>query len=228
MTLTSADEQVADLSRWRRVIWILLVVMLATGAFGWFVLRNGSDDPGSGVRAAHGPTQVVDGVPSGYSRDVEGAGTAAVNMSQSLAQAGQGLVDVAAVRTLVVDNPGAELAAALDNAEGRVNNGNVLNVFPTLTAVTEFTPDAAHVVTWGTGVSLSTAPIGAPSPDDPKSLRERSGTTEIDLVWSGGDWKVRDMHTFSGPTAEELATIPPDSPFAKLQPLQGYYTFYVS
>ncbi len=64
------------------VVFLALVIALLTSG-------GSDDDKGSGadaIRAAHGPTTTIDGVPAGYTRDQAGAQTAAVNFIQANGQ----------------------------------------------------------------------------------------------------------------------------------------------
>jgi hypothetical protein len=203
--------------------WLLAVVLVAGGVFAVTRIPAGSVDPAQSVRAAHGPTSVVDGVPVGYTRDDAGAVTAGVNLVQALTAAGRGDLTVDAVRAArVVEHPGPGLVSQLDSMRSRQSE-SVLNVLPALAGVTEFSDDKAHVVMWGMAVSDGRLDAG-----DPMSVMQLYGTTEVDLAWVDGDWRATDLVGVSGPAPSELVQPRPDSVWTKMRPMSGYYTTYVN
>lgn len=207
--------------QWR---WWWLV--LAVGVVGVVLLvRSLQGAPPGGIAAAHGPTQIVDGVPTGYTHDAGGAATAAANFVQAFAEAGWGRVEVDAIREhLVADDPGSELSAALTREQGRAQDeGSVLNVMPALTAVTAFDGDRAEVAIWGFGLSWYQM-----TDRDPISVMQLEGTSTVALEWVGDTWRVVEVSYEPGPTVEEMSLVEADSPFAKAKPTQGYYTIFVN
>ncbi|MFG1795786.1 hypothetical protein [Nocardia sp. NPDC049149] len=175
------------------------------------------------VRVAHGPTGVRDGVPIGYTRDVEGAATAAVNTVQALTQAGQGRITMDAVQAaLLARDPGPHLRSSMRIGRDRIASADVVNLVPAAVSVTAFTQSAARVVVWTVAVSRTAIAEGAPI-----SVVTAWATHTVELVWEHGDWKAKDAAGQVGPTPEEVVAPGIDSPLGR--PLQsGYYTVYVN
>jgi hypothetical protein len=184
-----------------------------------------SEEPGSGftVRAAHGPTRVVDNVPAGYTHDAEGAATAAVNAVQALAEAGQGRIAMTDVeRVLVAADPGPQLRESIAISRDRGNDADVLTVLPAAVAVTALTDTSAEVSVWTMGVSRASI-----EPGDPVSVTTLWTSNTVSLVWQDEDWKVQEKTGRVGPTPEEVVAPDAASPLSK--PLVGgYYSFYVN
>ncbi|MFE3105335.1 hypothetical protein [Nocardia tengchongensis] len=188
--------------------------------------HEGTGDSGSTpqwpVRAAHGPTRVVDNVPAGYSRDQQGAASAAVNAVQALTQAGQGRVDMRkVVAVLVAAHPGPELSKSIDISRDRARDEDVLNVLPAAVSVTSVTDAAAQVSVWTMGVSRA-----AIAPGDPVSVTTVWSTHTVSLVWENDDWKVSEKTGRVGPAPDEVVAPNSGSPLTKPL-LGGYYSFYV-
>ena len=190
-----------------------------------------SEDPDNGggpgvaeVRAAHGPTRMVSGVPSGYTRDKEGAASAAVNTVQALTQAGQGRVDMEdVVAARIARDPGAELRKSIDIDSGRtLDDSSVLNTLPAAVTVRSYSDEIAQVTVWW--MSVSQASIG---PDDPKSVMALWATSDVTVVWENEDWRVKEELNHTGPSPDEAVNPTGDSPL--VTPFQaGYYSFYVN
>ncbi|MDE1672649.1 hypothetical protein [Nocardia gipuzkoensis] len=218
-------------SRWPRG-WIAGAAIAAVAAAAvTAALAGGGGDAATGggdqqrftVRAAHGPTRVIDNVPAGYSRDREGAATAAVNVVQALAQAGQGRIDMSkVVAGLVAADPGPQLRASIDISRDRATEQDVLNVLPAAVTVSELTDTSAQVSVWTMGVSRASI-----APGDPVSVTTLWSTSTVSLVWQDEDWKVREKTGRVGPTPDEVVAPNSGSPLTK--PLTGgYYSFYVN
>ncbi|MGW5383903.1 hypothetical protein [Nocardia sp. NPDC003963] len=213
--------------------WDLRLIILAGVTVGVLLsilvaLSSGddtSDGPGSGftVRAAHGPSHVVDNVPAGYTRDAEGAATAAVNAVQALAQAGQGRIAMTDVeRVLVATDPGPQLRESIAISRDRGSEEDVLTVLPAAVSVSAVTDTAAEVSVWTMGVSRA-----AIEPGDPVSVTTLWTSNTVSLVWQDEDWKVQEKTGQVGPTPDEVVAPDAASPLSK--PLVGgYYSFYVN
>lgn len=202
---------------------VVVVVAAILFSGGKDTADSGSGGPGFTVRAAHGPSAVVDGVPTGYTRDQEGAATAAVNVVQALTQAGQGRIDIAKVQSaLVAKDPGPGLTKSIGIGSDRAEEKDVLNVLPAAVTVTALTQDSAKITIWKVGVSRASI-----QPGDPVSVMTVWSTSEVSLVWQDGDWKAQDAVGHSGPTPDEVVAPDSDSPLTKPL-LGGYYSFYVN
>ncbi|WP_135236707.1 hypothetical protein [Nocardia sp. CS682] len=182
--------------------------------------QHGSD---AAVRLAHGPTGVHDGVPIGYTRDREGAATAAVNTVQALTQAGQGRIALDAVQgALLARDPGPRLRTSMRIGLDRTPSADVVNLVPAAVSVTALTPSSARVMVWTVAVSRSAIAEGAPV-----SVVTAWATHTVELVWERGDWKAKEATGHVGPSPEEVVAPGADSPLT--QPLQsGYYTVYIN
>ncbi|MDJ0396172.1 hypothetical protein QMK17_22905 [Rhodococcus sp. G-MC3] len=196
----------------------LLVIALVVGLAGSGDTENSAD----AIRAVHGPSTVNNGVPSGYTRDEQGASTAAVNTIQAIAQAGQGRIDMEAVReSMIVAEPGQTLGAALDSESNRDEDDDVLSLLPGAVTVTSFTSDAAEVTIWTIGVGQSEI-----NDTGKVSVSTTYSTTDLSLVWQDGDWKARDWSFRQGPRPEDASYPAADSALGG-QLAAGYYTFYI-
>ncbi|MFE2999309.1 hypothetical protein ACFXG4_30410 [Nocardia sp. NPDC059246] len=202
----------------------LIVVLVAV-----FASRCGSDSTDHGpskpqwtVRAAHGPTRVVDNVPAGYSRDREGAASAAVNAVQALAQAGQGRIDMRkVVAVLVAAHPGPQVSKSIEVSRDRARDEDVLNVLPVAVSVISVSDTAAQVSVWTMGVARASI-----APGDPVSVTTVWSTHTVSLIWESDDWKVEEKTGRVGPSPDEVVAPNSGSPLTKPL-LGGYYSFYV-
>ncbi|RRQ25319.1 hypothetical protein DK926_23890 [Rhodococcus sp. Eu-32] len=199
------------------VALILILVIALAGRSG-----NGGDTGSDAIRAVHGPTTVLGGVPSGYTRDEQGASTAAVNTIQAIAQAGQGRIDMSGVReTMIASEPGSTLASALDLENNRDEDDDVLSLLPGAVTVTSFTQDAAEVSIWTIGVGQSDI-----NDTGKVAVSTTYSTTDLSLVWQAGDWKAQDWSFRQGPRPEDASYPAVDSALGG-QLTAGYYTFYI-
>ncbi|MDV8128964.1 hypothetical protein R4P71_30890 [Rhodococcus sp. IEGM 1304] len=212
-------------------IWVKLaigfsVLVLIVGIVAIFT-SGGDDDSNSGadaIRAAHGPTTTIDGVPAGYTRDQAGAQTAAVNFSQANGQTYQGRIDAAKLREVAVSSKATDaLNTVIDVSSGRTDLGKTVNNVPLIVTVTDFTQDSATVSVWGMGVSQSPVSEGS----DKVGILTVYGTDTITVVWEDGDWKVQDWKFVTGPSLEDAQFPATDSPLSK-PGANGFYTFYVN
>lgn len=202
------------------VVFLALVIALLTSG-------GGDDNKGSGadaIRAAHGPTTTIDGVPAGYTRDQAGAQTAAVNFIQADGQTYQGRIDVAKLREVAVaSDPSPSLQSVLDISSGRTDLGKTVNNVPLIVTVTDFTQDSATVSVWGMGVGQSPVSEGS----DKVGILTVYSTTTVTVKWENGDWKAQDWKFVSGPSADDAQFPAADSALSK-PGANGFYTFYVN
>lgn len=215
---------------WRRVpfiaavagIAVMVVSLILVIALGGGSAADGAGESSDAIRAVHGPTTVNGGVPSGYTRDEQGASTAAVNTVQAIAQAGQGRIDINDVRsTMIVAEPGQKLAEALDIESNRDEDEDVLSLLPGAVTVTSFTQDAAEVTIWTIGVGQSEI-----NDTGKVAVSTTYSTTDLSLVWQDGDWKTQDWSFRQGPRPEDASYPAADSNLGG-QLTAGYYTFYI-
>ncbi|WP_216917662.1 hypothetical protein [Nocardia noduli] len=218
-----APRTLPDRVPWRWVGAIAAAVLLVAVVMGALSGPESESGAGASVRAAHGPTRVVDNVPAGYTRDQAGAATAAVNIVQALAQAGHGRVQMdAVVATMIAQHPGPDLARAIEIGRDRAAEDAILNVLPAAVTVTAFTDTTAEVTVWTMGVSRASI-----APGDPVSVMTLWTTNTVSLVWQDEDWKAVEKSGRIGPSPDEV--VAPNSASALTKPLlEGYYTFYLN
>ncbi|WP_068270042.1 hypothetical protein [Aldersonia kunmingensis] len=179
----------------------------------------------SAIRTAHGPTGIVEGVPTGYSRDPDGAATAAVNTVQALDEAFSGRISMDTVMRSRVSSAASTGALKLvEDGRHPVPGPGTLTIAPAAVTVTSFSEDAAKVSIW----EMSTAQYSI-TPTDPKAVRVAWSTDEVSLVWEDGDWKLQDKIFRTGPDPSDPAVTAPPTGSALANPVQqGYYSFYVN
>ena len=197
------------------VILVALVVLMVG-----LLTRGGDDEQGGTPQAPHGPSQIVDGVPSGYTRDKGGAATAAVNFLQADDKAMAGQLNIANVeKALVAENPSPKLVSILDSARDRQVTGDTFTTLPATVTVRSLSADAADVSVW----ALGSGSLNSNAAGDKASVATW-GTADLHLVWADGDWKVQDYAFRVGPQPGQETTSASDSS----QIESGYYSFFVN
>lgn len=202
----------------------LVVVAIALVLVVALTNRSGDDAGNSAdaIRAAHGPTTVNNGVPSGYTRDEQGASTASVNILQAFDQASQGRISMDDVRsTMIAADPGEELSREVDLAGNRDESSDVMNTLPAAVHLSSFSPDAAQISVW-TMTTTQTDINGTGT----VAVSTLWATTDISLVWQDGDWKAQNWSYRQGPRPEDASYPAADSALGG-QLTAGYYTFYI-
>lgn len=216
-------------NRSRTGLWITIVAVFAliVGlAVGRWVVPSTPTGTGSGSTAPsgtqtagglggpHGPARIVNGVPSGYTRDKTGAATAAANAVQVQVAAAHGQADPETVKsTWIAGNADEKTRQAL--SQGRNTDGqNRTNRLPTDPRVTAYSDDAATVEIWVASVGFNPAIGGGTTSTVAWS------TSIYQLVWEDGDWKVRTFTSVDGPQ-------PGKSDKALPSASTGQYTFYI-
>jgi hypothetical protein len=172
----------------------------------------------TGAYRGPGPRTVVDGIPSGFSRDRDGAVAAAVHYVST----GQALLDMdplaaeEAVRSmasadsadLLADDTLAKLHATRDALRGGTGPV-VFRQAVVAHRLESFTRQRARVAVWRVGV-LAREGIAPPQAD--------WAVSTFDLVWEGDDWRIWGQSIVPGPapilndstapaTAEELVAV---------------------
>lgn len=207
----------------RSVITVVGVVVLLIAAIA-FANQSGDDDPNAsggandgrgtsptaptGVRPVKGKT---DGIPTGYSRDTQGAQSAAANYTVALGSDGmyekdrRDLIvdtvyapDVADARRGDLDKAysGRELLSGIGlNPDGTVPDG--------LTFVTRHNPMGAKVESFGKNdakVSVwYSALFGLAGENSRNPVTESWYTSTLQLRWADGDWKIVNHTQKDGP-----------------------------
>ncbi|WP_030856012.1 hypothetical protein, partial [Streptomyces sp. NRRL F-4474] len=183
--------------------------------------RPSDDAPAAASTAATGTDPVTGktaGIPKGFAQDEQGAQSAAANYAVALGSDGMfrkstrhALVDGIYAPDVASRMKGPQdeaYSAAFLAKLGLDANGNapqgstfVTRTVPIGTRVESFTPTAAKVSVWYTGlIGMS----GAKSTDPVRTLWK---TWTFELSWIGGDWKVVDDTQQDGP-----APVPGDVP----------------
>lgn len=211
------------------VVGVALVVLL-----WWGACSTGDDHPSPTgtapaevpLRSSHGPATLQDGVPNGFTRDPEGAATAAVTTIQALTEASGGRIAMTAVEaTRIGASPSETIREVIEDGKKppRANAGQ-LTVFPAAVTVVSYSDDAAQVSVWEMTVSQYQFNETAP-----KAVRVNWSTEVVSLRWEGDDWRLVDKKFAPGPNPDDAAvTAPaPDSPLAgRIQ--EGYYSMFVN
>ncbi len=210
----------SSIPRWWKIAGAALLV-LAVIAVVSSSCSGGSSE--SSVRTAHGPSEIVDGVPTGYTRDEAGARTAAVNFITALEQGGQARISIDAVTEhFVAAAPTDALNAVLESATNRPDiEATVMNSQPAIVNLTEFSEDAATVSVWSMTVGQSDL-----DGEGKIGVLTTWSTTTVGLVWEDGDWKARDWAFKTGPTPDAARFPADDSSLAQLG-AGGLYSFFV-
>lgn len=158
-----------------------------------------------------GPKRWLDGVPSGFSHDEDGAQAAAVTFSSlagSLVNANPASVDsiVSAISTKAsAAQRVAATVAALDALRSRLAGGTgpiVLVQAPVLIRTDDYSDAKASITMWTTTV------VARRGVADPQSTWS---TITLELLWERGDWRLDQETTLSGPTPDQSTDAAPPS-----------------
>jgi hypothetical protein len=199
------------------VVSLVLVITLGGGS-----ASDGNGGSSDAIRAVHGPTTVSGGVPSGYTRDEQGASTAAVNVLQAFDQASQGRIEMNDVRsTMIAADPGEALSREIELGSNRDESDDVMNTLPAAVHVSSFSTDAAQISVWSMTTTQSDI-----NGTGKVSVSTLWATTDISLIWQDGDWKAQDWSYRQGPRPEDASYPAADSALGG-QLAAGYYTFYI-
>lgn len=228
VSTTSGRTRRGLLSFWPIATALGVVLLLVVGITA--IVGGGSDDGApstetDAIRAAHGPTTTLDGIPAGYTRDEAGAQTAAVNFIQANGQAYAGRIDGARLREVAVSStPTPALTEVIDISSDRQETGRTgsYSDVPLIVTVRNFTQDAATVSVWGMGVGQT--PVAENS--DKLGILTVYSTSTVTVAWENDDWKARDWSYETGPDPA-TAQFPADGTALAEQGANGFYTFYV-
>jgi len=154
-------------------------------------------------RAAQGPgpTAVEDGIPVGYARTEAGASAAAAGYLEALATLATrpSTERIAALQRMAAPDSTDGIVADVEEALATVDevmdtepsSRILVRSVPVGYRVLEYSPERALVVVWGTTVFVLEG-VSAPE--------EAWGTSEVELVWHEGDWRVERWEHHAGPT----------------------------
>ncbi|MFF0818384.1 hypothetical protein ACFYVR_25040 [Rhodococcus sp. NPDC003318] len=211
----------ASIPRWQKIAFAALVLLGVIAIIS--ASCSGGSSETSSVRTSHGPTDIVDGVPTGYSRDEAGARTAAINFITATEQAAQGRISIEAVTEhFVASSPTDSLNAVLKSSTNRPDaERTVMNSQPAIVNLAEYSDDAATVSVWAMTVGQSDL-----DGEGKVGVLTTWSTTTVGLVWEDGDWKAKDWAFKTGPTPEQARFPADDSSLAQLG-AGGLYSFFV-
>ena len=153
-----------------------------------------SESPtGAGARE-HGPKTITKGVPSGFTRDREGAASAAMIAVQLLTAVAHGNADPEVVKTTWIASS-ADQATRRLFSEARASSGNDrTSKAPADFTVKDFTGDQAVVELWVSSVGIGPGLSGR------GVIRAQAwSTVTYRLAWEADTWKVATVKTVDGP-----------------------------
>ncbi|SDP97842.1 hypothetical protein [Lentzea jiangxiensis] len=177
-----------------------------------------SSAPDSAGAREHGPSKIVKGVPSGFTRDREGAASAAVIAVQLPLNIARNYADLEVVKSTWLARD-ADAATRREYSERGSTTGDDLTIkMPADVTVKDFNGDNAVVEVW-----VSTTGV-APGFGGRGTTRSQSfSTVTVELVWEREDWKVVTFTTSDGPRpgTDTAAPAPTLKPFA-------FYGFFLT
>lgn len=231
-TATGTGEPTGGSSRRKRlliaaaalVVIVVVIVAIAASCGGSDSTSTSNSASGSApvLRGAHGPTELVNGVPRGYTHDKTGAATAAVNFIQAVSQSDQGRItgDTLRKQAVAPSATPALLAVVGDSADRDTSDG-VFNTMPVVTTVRSYDPAKAVISVWALGASQSKVNAAGKV-----SLQTLWSTTTVTVAWNGQDWQAADWQFAAGPEPSSTTFPADNSPLAQ-RGLGGFYTVYV-
>lgn len=207
----------------RSLVTVVGVVVLLIAAIAF--ANRGDDDASGGdagseakpkvaTTAASGTKPVAskaEGIPTGFSRDQQGAESAAANYSVALGSADMFNTDRrhAIVNTVYAPDVAARRQPAMDkayssqsfltniglNKDGSAPSGQtfVSRVIPVGTKVTSMTGDSSTVQIWYTSL------FGLSGGASTNPVTESWYTTTYEMKWADNDWKITDFQQKDGP-----------------------------
>ena len=178
---------------------VLVLAVALVG--GGLLLGRATADPtastasAGGALSPHGPTVIVDGIPSGYPRDRAGAATAAVNFLQACWSAASGVGDVERIRAVMAAaNPSVQVVKTIGPGRvARPDSGQ--QVTPAAVTVLSQDDEQAVVSVWA--VSAYGGTVG-----DTTRTTGMWFTFTVALSWESGDWRIADLSVVDGPDSD--------------------------
>lgn len=172
---------------------------------------------GSGARE-HGPKTINKGVPSGFTRDREGAASAAMIAVQLLPAVAHGHADPEVVKTTWIASS-ADQATRQLFSQARASSGNGrTSKAPADFTVKDFTGDQAVIELWVSSVGIGTGLNGR------GVIRAQTwSTVTYRLVWEDDTWKVAAVKTDDGPQPGTDSAAP-----APERKQVAFYSFFIT
>lgn len=230
-TATGTGDPTGGRTMSRRWIIFAIVVVAVVVIAALVGLVNGGDSTSTSggssgsapvLRGAHGPTELVNGVPRGYTHDKTGAATAAVNFIQAVSQSDQGRITGDTLRKqAVAPSATPALLAVVSDSANRDTSDGVFNTMPVVTTVRSYDPAKAVISVWALGASQSKVNAAGKV-----SLQTLWSTTTVTVAWNGQDWQAADWQFAAGPEPSSTTFPADNSPLAQ-RGLGGFYTVYV-
>lgn len=178
--------------RWPMAFGCLLLVLAGLGG-GFAIGRSTAPASrlGAGTAGA-GPRTVSDGLPTGYADTAAGAAVAAANyvVAVNAAAAGRSTPTAIIATLLATPTPAGE-GSKLTGKE--TTSRTAALIAPVSGKVSAFSPTTATVQVWTSGANVYDSGNGQ------VIATGGWGTTTVQLVWQGDDWKVDATASTSGP-----------------------------
>lgn len=191
----------------RITVVVVVGALVLAGAVwaGWAWGRTGRDAgpvaaPSVYTVVAHGPAEIVSGVPAGYTHDVLGAASAAAGFVQTLYNIGSRAADPSRAKQLL--SAKASAAAVEELAGARPEPNTVYVKAPLAFSEKAYSDTAAGIGIWECGAS-----VDQPDPAAAQVGVADCGTWTVSLVWEAGDWKVVDVSWANGPGFGSFTTL---------------------
>lgn len=212
------------------VLVLLLVVALGGGALiGRYALPASSEQAqpgqtpstsapsGAGARE-HGPKTITSGVPSGFTRDPEGAASAAIIAVQLQPAVAHGDADPEVVKTTWIASSADQATRQLFSQTKASSADDRTSKAPADFAVKDFTGDQAVIELW-----VSSVGIGPGLGGRGVIRAQRWSTVTYRLVWEADTWKVATVKTVDGPQPGTDDTAP-----APKRKQVAFYSFFIT
>ncbi|MEU3650977.1 hypothetical protein AB0E59_47010 [Lentzea sp. NPDC034063] len=212
------------------VLVLLLIVALGGGVLiGRFALPSSgeqaqpgqtqpSDVPSGAGAREHGPTRITKGVPNGFTRDREGAASAAMIAVQLQPAVAHGHADPEVVKTTWIASSADQATRQLFSQTKASSADDRTSKAPADFTVKDFTGDQAVIELWVSSVGIG------PGLGGRGVLRaQRWSTVTYRLVWEADTWKVATVKTVDGPQPGTDDTAP-----APERKQVAFYSFFIT
>ncbi|KOV81813.1 hypothetical protein [Nocardia sp. NRRL S-836] len=178
---------------------------------------SGNATSGAGARE-HGPKTITKGVPSGFTRDREGAASAAMIAVQLQPAVAHGHADPEVVKTTWIAGSADQATRQLFSQTKASSADDRTSKAPADFAVKDFTGDQAVVELW-----VSSVGIGPGLGGRGVIRAQRWSTVTYRLVWEADTWKVAAVKTVDGPQpgTDDAAPAPERKQVA-------FYSFFIT
>ncbi|SMC95586.1 hypothetical protein SAMN05660733_02894 [Lentzea albidocapillata] len=177
-----------------------------------------SDVPSGAGAREHGPKTITKGVPSGFTRDREGAASAAIIAVQLQPAVAHGHADPEVVKTTWIASSADQATRQLFSQTKATSGDDRTSKAPADFAVKDFTGDQAVIELW-----VSSVGIGPGLGSRGVIRAQRWSTVTYRLVWEADTWKVATVKTVDGPQPGTDDTAP-----APERKQVAFYSFFIT